>query len=86
MVDGRGPAGIGRVAIKGISCKRLRTHCMNHPHQYEAIENGRFTMIQVWQAEHSATIVRLDSRFAHDDGLQCRSIELRQTVWKMQET
>ncbi|PYJ65198.1 MAG: hypothetical protein DME76_18545, partial [Verrucomicrobia bacterium] len=30
------------------------------------------TMIQVWQAEHSATIVRLDSRFAHDDGLQCR--------------
>jgi hypothetical protein len=30
-------------------------------------------MIQVWQAEHSATIVRLDSRFAHDDGLQCRS-------------
>src|SRR5665811_1707642 len=29
--------------------------------------------IQVWQAEHSATIVRLDSRFAHDDGLQCRS-------------
>jgi len=39
----------------------------------EAIENCRFTMIQVWQAEHSATIVRLDSRFAHDDGLQCRS-------------
>jgi len=38
----------------------------------EAIENCRFTMIQVWQAEHSATIVRLDSRFAHDDGLQCR--------------
>jgi hypothetical protein len=33
MVDGRGPAGIGRVAIKGTSCKRLRTHCMNHPHQ-----------------------------------------------------
>src|ERR1700690_3067393 len=30
-------------------------------------------MIQVWQAEHSATIVGLDSRFAHDDGLQCRS-------------
>jgi hypothetical protein len=26
-------------------------------------------MIQVWQAEHSATIVRLGSRFAHDDGL-----------------
>jgi hypothetical protein len=39
----------------------------------EAIENCRFTVIQVWQAEHSATIVRLDSRFAHDDGLQCRS-------------
>lgn len=40
----------------------------------EAIENCRFTMIQVWQAEHSATIVRFDSRFAHDDGLQCRRI------------
>ena len=39
----------------------------------EAIENCRFTMIQVWQTEHSATIVRLDSRFAHDNGLQCRS-------------
>src|SRR5713101_6284968 len=35
----------------------------------EAIEKCRFRMIQVWQAEHSATIVRLDSRFAHDDGL-----------------
>ena len=33
------------------------------------MENCRFTMIQVWQAEHSATIVRLDSRFAHSDGL-----------------
>jgi hypothetical protein len=30
-------------------------------------------MIQVWQAEYSATIVRIDSRFAHDCGLQCRS-------------
>jgi len=25
------------------------------------------------KAEHSATVFRLDSRFAHDDGLQCRS-------------
>jgi hypothetical protein len=31
-------------------------------------------MIQVWQAEHSPTIVRLDSWFAHDDGLPCRRI------------
>jgi hypothetical protein len=37
------------------------------------MENCRFTMIQVWQAEHSPTVVWLDSRFAHDDGLQCRS-------------
>ncbi len=35
----------------------------------QAIENCRFTVIQVWQAEHSATIVRLDSLFAHSDGL-----------------
>jgi hypothetical protein len=41
-------------------------------------------MIQVWQAEHSATIVRLDSRFAHDDGLQCRRIgTTAQTVGAM---
>ena len=28
-----------------------------------------FTMIQVWQAEYPPTVIRLDSRFAHDDGL-----------------
>ena len=39
----------------------------------EAIEHGRFTMIQDWQAEHSATIVWPDARFAHDNGLQRRS-------------
>jgi hypothetical protein len=32
----------------------------------EAIEHRRFTMIQDWQAEHSATIVWPNSRFAHD--------------------
>ena len=42
-------------------------------HLLRSCRDCRFTMIQVWQAEHSATIVRLDSRFAHDDGLQCRS-------------
>jgi hypothetical protein len=35
----------------------------------EAIENCRFTMIQVWQAEHSATVIRLNLLLAHDDGL-----------------
>jgi hypothetical protein len=46
----------------------------------EAVENCGFTMIQVRQAEYSATVIRLASRFAHGDGLPCRSIELRQTV------
>src|ERR1035441_244370 len=51
----------------------------------EAIENCRFTMIQVWQAEHSATIVWLDSLFAHGDGLPCRRIgTTAQTAWAMQ--
>ena len=40
----------------------------------EAIENCRFAMIEVRQAEYPATIDRLTSRFAHDDGLPCRSI------------
>jgi len=41
-------------------------------------------MIQIRQPKHSATVVRLDSVFAHGDGLPCRRIELRQTVWAMQ--
>jgi|CZKR01.1.fsa_nt_gi hypothetical protein len=31
-------------------------------------------MIQIRQPKHSATVVRLDSLFAHSDGLPCRSI------------
>src|SRR4051794_2181542 len=31
-------------------------------------------MIEVWQSERSATIIRLDFLFAHSDGLPCRSI------------
>jgi hypothetical protein len=51
----------------------------------EAIENCRFTMIQVWEPEHSATVIRLDSVFAHDDGLQCRRIgTTAQTAGPMQ--
>ena len=51
----------------------------------EAIENCRFTMIQVWQAEYSAAVIRLDSLFAHGDGLPCRRIgTTAQTVWAMQ--
>ena len=40
----------------------------------ETVEHGQFAMIQIRQAEHSATVIRLDSLFAHGDGLQCRSI------------
>src|SRR6266851_3302523 len=31
-------------------------------------------MIQIWKPKHSATVVRLDSVFAHGDGLPCRRI------------
>jgi hypothetical protein len=31
-------------------------------------------MIQIRQPKHSATVIRLDSVFAHSDGLPCRSI------------
>jgi hypothetical protein len=35
----------------------------------EAIEHCQFAMIQIRQAKHSATVIRLDSLFAHNDGL-----------------
>jgi hypothetical protein len=31
-------------------------------------------MIQIREPKQSATVIRLDSLFAHSDGLQCRSI------------
>jgi hypothetical protein len=31
-------------------------------------------MIEIRQPEHSATVIRLDSLFAHGDGLPCRRI------------
>ena len=41
-------------------------------HLSEAVENRHFTMIQLCQAEHSATVVQLHSRFARDNGLRSR--------------
>jgi len=40
----------------------------------EAIEHRQFAMIQIRQPKHSATKIRLDSAFAHHDGLPCRTI------------
>jgi len=40
----------------------------------EAVEHRRFAMIQIRQPKHSATVIRLDSMFAHGDGLPCRRI------------
>ena len=40
----------------------------------ETVEHCQSAMIQIRQPKHSATIVRLDSVFAHGDGLPCRSI------------
>src|ERR1700737_5071006 len=40
----------------------------------EAIEHRQFAMIQIRQPKHSATVIRLDSLFAHSDGLPCRSL------------
>jgi hypothetical protein len=40
----------------------------------EAVEHGPLTMIQVRQSKQTATIIRLDSLFAHSDGLPCRRI------------
>ena len=31
-------------------------------------------MIQIWKPKYSATVIRLDSVFAHGDGLPCRRI------------
>jgi hypothetical protein len=50
----------------------------------EAVEHGQFAMIQIRQSQHPATVIRLDSLFAHGDGLPCRKIELRQIVRAVQ--
>jgi hypothetical protein len=49
-------------------------------------------MIQIWKPKHSATLIRLDSVFAHGDGLPCRRIgttanrlghaSIRSTEWE----
>src|SRR5690348_17182175 len=42
-------------------------------------------MIEIGQAKHSTTVIRLDSMFAHDDGLLCRRIgTTAQAAWAMQ--
>jgi hypothetical protein len=38
----------------------------------QAVEHCQFAMIQIRQPKHSATVIWLDSRFAHSDGLPCR--------------
>jgi hypothetical protein len=51
----------------------------------EAVEHGQFAMIEIRQPQYSATVIRLDSLFAHDDGLPCRRIgTTAHTVWAMQ--
>src|SRR5215469_11464053 len=50
----------------------------------EAVENGGLAVIQVRQAEHSATVIRLNLLLAHGDGLQCRAMALPQTVFQSQ--
>src|SRR6266481_1828021 len=40
----------------------------------EAVEHCQFAMIPIRQSKHSATVIRLDSLFAHGDGLPCRRI------------
>ena len=40
----------------------------------EAVEHCQFAMIQIRQPKHSATVIRLDSLFAHGHGLPCRRI------------
>ena len=38
----------------------------------EAVEYSQLRVIEVWQPECSAAIIRLDFLFAHSDGLPCR--------------
>jgi len=60
-------------------------------HDYDAVEgqprveHRQFAMIQIWKPKHSATVIRLDSVFAHGDGLPSRRIgTTAQTVGQMQ--
>ena len=51
----------------------------------EAIEHGQLAVIQIRQAKHPATVIRLDFQFANGEGLPCRRIgTTAQTVWAMQ--
>ena len=51
----------------------------------EAVEDCQFAVIQIGETKHSATVIRSDSRFAHDDGLPCRrNGTTAQTVEPMQ--
>ena len=51
----------------------------------ETVQYRQFAMIQIWKAKDSATVVRFDSVFAHDDSLPCRRIgTTTQTVGAMQ--
>jgi hypothetical protein len=51
----------------------------------ETVEHSQFAMIQIRQSQTSATVIRLNSLFAHGgDGLPCRRIELRQIDWAAQ--
>jgi hypothetical protein len=45
----------------------------------EAVKNGGLRVIQVRQAEHSATVILLDSAFAHGDGLHAAGWTYRRT-------
>jgi hypothetical protein len=82
-------SGMGAPARQGPYriAQRIATSGLARSWRPEAIEYCRLAMIQIGQAKHSATVFRLDSVFAHDDGLPCRRIgTTAQTVWAMQST
>ncbi len=62
-----GEAGLGAVPgdelVDGVLVDSARSW------RAEAVEHRRFAMIQIRQAKHSATVIRLDPLFAHSDGL-----------------
>ncbi len=78
----------GEARLGAIPCNELINGVLVHAARggrAEAIEHGRLAVVQIRQAKHSATVIRLDSLFAHDDGLPCRRLgTTAQTVWTVQ--
>ena len=73
-----------RLGVQGVrdNCREAACRVVTI-HFYSCV---RFLILnESWQSKHSATVVRLDSLFAHSVGLPCRNIRDYQAGWTLQQ-